>query len=317
MRTVQRISVDDVPARQRLPYLHDFVASQVAGMRFEPPDAGAFSFELLTSRLDDGTVVGGTDYSAVTGIRTKGLLADGRGDYLLSVHDTDYAFESGGRSWTVRAGDVMIVDEGHPFRFSLPGTRSTIVSLARDRIAALAPRIVLDTAHHFDGREADAALVAGYVDLVRRLPIGGRTAQLSSHIHELVARMLAGRAADDGPRGGVAAARLALVKADICRALTDPELSIETVARRQQVTPRYIQQLFAAGGETFSAYLRDRRVDYAITRLQNRQDEDRPIADIAFEAGFGDLSSFNRAFRGRVGLTPRDVRAGALQRRLQ
>ena len=49
---VIRISVDDVPARQRLAYLHDFVASQIAGLEFEPKDAGAFSFELLTARLD-------------------------------------------------------------------------------------------------------------------------------------------------------------------------------------------------------------------------------------------------------------------------
>ena len=37
---VIRISVDDVPARQRLAYLHDFVASQIAGLEFEPKDAG-------------------------------------------------------------------------------------------------------------------------------------------------------------------------------------------------------------------------------------------------------------------------------------
>ena len=36
---VIRISVDDVPARQRLAYLHDFVASQIAGLEFEPKDA--------------------------------------------------------------------------------------------------------------------------------------------------------------------------------------------------------------------------------------------------------------------------------------
>ncbi len=37
----------------------------------------------------------------------------------------------------------------------------------------------------------------------------------------------------------------------------------------------------------------------------------RKIADIAAEAGFNDLSYFNRAFRRRYGATPSDLRAAA------
>jgi AraC-like DNA-binding protein len=36
---------------------------------------------------------------------------------------------------------------------------------------------------------------------------------------------------------------------------------------------------------------------------------DRMISAIAFAAGFGDLSYFNRTFRRRFGMTPSDVRA--------
>jgi AraC-like DNA-binding protein len=36
-----------------------------------------------------------------------------------------------------------------------------------------------------------------------------------------------------------------------------------------------------------------------------------PISTIAFEAGFGDLSHFNRTFRRRFGMTPSEVRARA------
>jgi AraC-like DNA-binding protein len=37
----------------------------------------------------------------------------------------------------------------------------------------------------------------------------------------------------------------------------------------------------------------------------------RTISAIAFDAGFGDLSYFNRVFRRRYGLTPSDARAKA------
>ena len=38
---------------------------------------------------------------------------------------------------------------------------------------------------------------------------------------------------------------------------------------------------------------------------------DLTIGAIAFEAGFGDLSTFNRNFRRHFGVTPSDVRAAA------
>jgi AraC-like DNA-binding protein len=40
---------------------------------------------------------------------------------------------------------------------------------------------------------------------------------------------------------------------------------------------------------------------------------ERTISAIAYEAGFADLSHFNRAFRRRYGETPSDVRARALR----
>jgi len=33
-----------------------------------------------------------------------------------------------------------------------------------------------------------------------------------------------------------------------------------------------------------------------------------PVGSIAYDAGFGDLSYFNRSFKRRFGMTPRDVR---------
>jgi AraC-like DNA-binding protein len=39
----------------------------------------------------------------------------------------------------------------------------------------------------------------------------------------------------------------------------------------------------------------------------------RTISDIAFEAGFSDLSHFNRSFRRRFGESPSDVRVAAMR----
>jgi AraC-like DNA-binding protein len=57
-------------------------------------------------------------------------------------------------------------------------------------------------------------------------------------------------------------------------------------------------------------------IDHRLSRLHARLTDPGSaaiaIAVLAFDAGFSDLSTFNRAFRRRYGATPSDVRAAAL-----
>ena len=99
----------------------------------------------------------------------------------------------------------------------------------------------------------------------------------------------------------------------MARNLTDPELDIEAIARRQGVTPRYVQRLFEREGTSFGQFLRDARLDLARDALA--AGDPRTISAIAFDCGFGDLSHFNKAFRQRFGATPSDIRAAALRGR--
>lgn len=61
-------------------------------------------------------------------------------------------------------------------------------------------------------------------------------------------------------------------------------------------------------GLNFSVYSRSLRVWRARTLLS---ETDMPITDICFEAGFTNLSNFNRYFRLETGLTPRSYRLAA------
>jgi AraC-like DNA-binding protein len=129
-----------------------------------------------------------------------------------------------------------------------------------------------------------------------------------AHITELIALSLRDERAVPPAAPGVRAARMAAIRADIDQHLTDPALGVAAIARRQGISARYVHRLFADEAQTYSAFVLDRRLDLVHRRLADRRFADRPISTIATDAGFADLSYFNRTFRGRYGTTPTDVR---------
>lgn len=310
-----RLSNRDVPARDRLPYLHDFVARCVAGLQFTPCDEAGFEFDLTCRPLGGGTVVGSARYSAVQGERTRELTADGRSNYMLTVHASDYEVDvKGGSRLDVSKGDIVIVNESLRQSFTMPPTRLLAIVLEERKMGELAPAIRARAIHHVPAASPGAALVAGYAGLLLGDPAlddaGARLA--GDHLHQLAALTLGSRESPARPElPGIGGARLALVKQEMERNLTDPELDIATVARRQGVTPRYIQRLFEREGTTFGQFLRDARLDLARAALEAGGGT---VSAIAFDCGFGDLSHFNKAFRHRFGATPSEIKAAALAR---
>jgi AraC-like DNA-binding protein len=268
--------------------------------------------------LPEQAIVADARYPALRGARSRALLGDGRVDYQLMIHTRDHEVAVEGKPPVrVAAGDLMIVNQAVALECRIPETRLKVVTLHHARLAQLVPRIDDRRCYFIPAATPGMSLFAGYAELLRATPPdapeGARIA--SRHLYELVAHLLGGIVAGDSARGGagVGAARLALVKKEIRARLADPALDIGNVARRQGVTPRYIQRLFAAEGGSFTAYLRDCRLEVARRRL--RAGEAGSIADIAYDAGFQDLSHFNRVFRGRFGCTPSEIRAEALRDR--
>jgi AraC-like DNA-binding protein len=103
-------------------------------------------------------------------------------------------------------------------------------------------------------------------------------------------------------------ARLRAVKDDIEAHLADGNLTPVVVARRQRISDSYIRKLFESEGTSFTQYVLARRLGRAHRMLTDPRWAERSIASIAFDAGFGDLSHFNKMFKRLYGATPSDVR---------
>ncbi len=89
----------------------------------------------------------------------------------------------------------------------------------------------------------------------------------------------------------------------------DEPLSQSALARRHHLSASGFSRCFRrAIGKTFVAYVSDLRLSAACRLLLETE---ATVADIAFRVGFGNLSNFNRCFRGARGVTPRDFRRQA------
>ncbi|MCC5977563.1 MAG: helix-turn-helix transcriptional regulator [Salinarimonas sp.] len=159
-------------------------------------------------------------------------------------------------------------------------------------------------------------LLLSYAQMLARLdqPLDERVARAcADHIRDLLALALGPTrdAAEQAAGRGLRHARLAAVKADIKHNLTRKWLTLETLARRHGISPQYLRSLFYKDGTSVSEYIRNSRLEHARHLLCDPEHRETRISDIAFTAGFGDLSHFNKAFRSRFGMTPSDARADA------
>lgn len=312
-------STEQMPRQQRLPFLHDFVGRIVARRQFRPLNE-EISIDLGAFALSDDVMVCKARYSPIAGKRTREMIADGREDYLLTVHDADCELAVGGREpITVKAGDLMLVNEASVTEFRLPQVTVNVVSLGFAQLKARMPRIDGRPFYHAPLGTTGAGLAGGYADLLFRNPAEAQAAdgRAANHLYDLAALAFGAAMGQDAgfDRTGIGAARLELIKKDVQARLKDPGLGIGDVARGQGVSPRYVQRLFEGEGRTFSEFLRDVRLDLAFERLNENNKDGQSISAIAFDCGFSDLSHFNRSFRKRFERTPSDVRAAALRRR--
>ena len=86
-------------------------------------------------------------------------------------------------------------------------------------------------------------------------------------------------------------------------------VDLETAANEAGLSPFHFLRVFARVlGVTPHQYLVRSRLRHAARRLAG---ERRPITEVAFDVGFGDLSNFVRTFHRAAGLSPRAFRQAA------
>jgi AraC-like DNA-binding protein len=310
------LSLDRLPARDRLAIYREEIGRHMVKWEIEPAPDAPVSAEMVWRGLPDLEILTG-EVGATTMGRTPELIArDPNDGFALALGmGGHWQTTANGRALDANASEATLISLTEPSAVVTP-TRSRFLVLQMSR-AALAARIPnLDDAARRDIPRDLAAfrLLRDYIGVLDRqetLTTPGLCRAVSAHVYDLVALAIGASpdAAEQARRNGLAAAALHDIKSDIEASLRRPDLTVGMIAGRRGLSVRRVQRLFEATGQTFSAFLMERRLSLANAMLRDPRHRRQPIAAIVFECGFGDVSHFNRAFRRAYGMTPSDVRA--------
>jgi AraC-like DNA-binding protein len=87
-----------------------------------------------------------------------------------------------------------------------------------------------------------------------------------------------------------------------------PDLTPQVVAVYCGVSVRTLHLRFKTLGQTFGSWLLEARLNACSRALKDPYQTALTISEIAYSCGFNDLSHFNKTFRTRFGMTPREFR---------
>lgn len=94
----------------------------------------------------------------------------------------------------------------------------------------------------------------------------------------------------------------------------DANLSLKKLARQMSMPARDLSLLINGGlGQSFFAFINAYRIDRAAEMLRDPARSDLSVLDILYEVGFNSKSSFNTAFKRRIGHTPSAYRRSRLK----
>jgi len=241
----------------------------------------------------------------------SGLLArDGTPFYANLICEGEAVVTQGEVTQRVGPGDIYVVDCSAEWKVDFTTAFRMFCIEIDDGL--LRPRLGRRGRLFSPVLKGDAGVgrvLASYMRLVQELapsdllPMSGL---MANHCCELLGRAQT----HDSPEERQARVRreiLDKVLELMRRRIGDASLTPESACAELGVSRSYLFKLLAEHGYSFSGHLRQSRLEECRRLL--RDQPKRPVADIAADFGFNDLSTFGRAYRNAFGCAPGQERA--------
>ena len=300
-------STDGVRAQERFSYWRDAVCNAVFGISIEAPPE---HFTACISARSSGPLRFAKSESTGYRIaRSRQDIAKAPADhYSIYLQLSGQTVSVMGDETTVfNANDMALYDGREPFHGMHSGRRAI----------AVVPRALMDRRAPWLRQRRSHKLVSNspFVDLARRhvVALNDSDAVLSetatSLLTENLCNLVALATAADVPPSRLQPELQIEAMLAVCRQhIHEPDLSPQFVADKLGISIRTLHSRFAQIGQTFGRWVLDHRLEACRSALRDHAQRALNISEIAYRWGFNDLSYFNKAFRARFEMTPRECR---------
>lgn len=321
---MQVLSTAAVPAHEAFAYWHDVLARHFVHLRPERIGPGPFCSTIEAQRLE------GHSFSRVHAAPQRVYRADreiARSPYdlvFLNLHLRGAgSYRQEGDQRALGRGDLFILDAVRPFELGCEGGVTQIsLKIPRPLLWQRMRRPEQVRGARIAGASRIGRLLGGCIGTLWRQgeaqgEAGPGAAQAPviapamEHLLALVAYEIDRRHGDAAvPRGAVRAGLYACAVSHIGQAHGTPRLAPRDVARAVGTSLRTLQDIFAERGDAIGRHIQGTRITTAARWLADPARRGRTIGELAFMAGFCELSHFTHAFVRTYHETP-----GAWRRR--
>jgi AraC-like DNA-binding protein len=311
---IHHFSTGHLPLHERIAIWRENYGKLLLQVDIEPAKDIPFEAWLVSKTLPGLQMMKGR-MSPARISRTIDALSDGNDDLVMVANRSgETSVSSCGRQLTLGGHDAVLMMNSEATSFDRPsGGSSFALRVPRAALLGSATRVDDAVMRVVPGQSEHLKLLLLYASALydESGPMDRQLQTLAiSHVHDLMSLVFCG--ADHEPKAGrtlaLRSARLKAVKSHIAESSHRRDFSIGGVAIQMALTSRYIQRLFEADGTTFSEFLLHSRLARAHRMLCRPEFMHQNVSTVAYDAGFGDLSYFNRSFRRVYGMTPKELR---------
>ena len=299
-------STSDVGNRDHFAYWREAVCEAVLNVATENPGAEEFAGTIGCAGYGHLRFASFTASPHQVVRRNFHIARSNHHHYLISLQRSGVSqMQQCGRTCELQAGDVGIVDGARPFSVTFPQ--------AVDRIVAVIPSVMLNSRAPWL-RERPIGLMARgnalhnvlrtYIERLASPDCSPAEAELlADNLCNLVA-LLSARGADESAQSQERIADLDRMFAFLRRHLSDPDLSPQALADHMKMSVRTVHKRFEQADMTFRQWVLEQRLGSCRRALSDPRCQSMTVSQIAFGAGFNDMSHFTKAFRTRFGTPP-------------
>jgi AraC family transcriptional regulator, positive regulator of tynA and feaB len=292
-RTTPQTVLPPVLPQKEFEWLGPERTPQIVQWRFAEAEVAEMAFPPV--RVRQGTARTSCDYQHLV------CLLEGCGHY-----------QSEAGKFTQTRGDVVLLSSDEACEVVSPErTRIVRWSLPRSVLAPMLPNPKIGTTLLSGSAGLNRVLCRHARDIaheVDAIPIEAQRGLLT-HLCGLVGLALETRSQDSAqPRLNQRTQVRQRVLIYIDAHLLDPNLTARRAAEDLGISPRWLHSVLEDASLCFSDLVARKRVQQSLKPLEDADPHAMTIAEIAFQSGFDDLSTFYRRFRRYMHMTPGEWR---------